>query len=253
MAQLKDAGLGVAAISYDSPATLKRFSDAYNIGYPLLSDQGSMVIRKFGIFNDNIPEGNMFHGIPFPGDYVLAPDGSVISKHFLPNYQTRPTASAVLLSDFDAIGAKGGVTIAADDIRATIALSSAVTAPGQELGVAIDVTIAPGWHIYGEPLPQNYTATSVTFTGDAITKQSMSFPPARPTEFKSLNETLPVYEGALRAKGTILISGRIKPGDHKLNGTLKFQECNETTCKIPQQVAFEIPIKVEPMTPPAKK
>src|SRR5439155_18978395 len=128
-------------------------ADGYQITYPLLSDQGSTVIRKFGIFNDNIPEGNMFHGIPFPGDYILAADGTVLSKHFLANYQTRPSASGVLLSDFDVIGKNGAVTVGAEDLKATVTLSSEVTAPGQQLGVAIDMKIAPGWHIYGEPLP----------------------------------------------------------------------------------------------------
>ena len=72
---------------------LKRFADAHHITYPLLSDRGSAVIQKFGIFNSNIPEGNMFYGVPFPGDFVLAADGTVTDKHFLPNYQTRPTAA----------------------------------------------------------------------------------------------------------------------------------------------------------------
>ena len=77
---MQKAGLGVAAVSYDSNATLKRFADAHQITYPLLSDPGSGVIRKFGILNTNIPEGNMFYGIPFPGDYLLAADGTVKDK-----------------------------------------------------------------------------------------------------------------------------------------------------------------------------
>ena len=250
---MKKAGLGVAAISYDSQATLKRFADAHRITYPLLSDQGSAVIRKFGILNPNIPEGNMFHGIPFPGDYVLAPDGTVTAKHFIPDYQTRPTASGILLADFNAIGGGASVTIAADDVRAKISLSGAVTAQSLELGVSVEITIAPGWHIYGEPLPEGYVATSVKFTSELVSDQHFILPPARPVEFKLLGETLPVYERSVRGKGTIAISRRAKPGDYKLAGVLKFQECSDAVCKIPQQVPFEIPIKIEAMTPGLKK
>ncbi len=249
---MRKAGLGVASISYDPEATLKRFADAHHIAYPLLSDHGSAVIRKFGLLNTNIPEGNMFYGIPFPGDYVLAPDGTVTDKHFLPNYQTRPTASEILLADFD-VGGKGSVTVGAEDVRAKISLSNDKAAPGQELGTALDITIAPGWHIYGEPLPKNYVATSVVFNDDVVAKQSWSLPPATPLEFKALGETLPVYAGTVRGKGAILISGRLKPGEYKVGGTLKFQECNDSICKLPQQVSFEIPITVEPMVSGLKK
>jgi AhpC/TSA family/Disulphide bond corrector protein DsbC len=250
---LKKAGLGVVAISYDSQSTLQRFANAHHITYPLLSDQGSAVIRKFGILNTNIPEGNMFYGIPFPGDYVLAPDGTVKDKHFLDDYQVRPTASGILLTEFDVVSGKAAVVVDADDVSATISLSSEKTTPGQELGVAVDIEVAPGWHIYGTPLPENYVATSVTFDSDIAAAQSLTFPLAVPLEFKALGETLPVYEGSIHAKGTVLISRRLKPGDRKLTGKLKFQECSDTTCKIPQQVAFEIPIKVEAMVPGLKK
>jgi len=245
--------LGVAAISYDPEATLKRFADAHHITYPLLSDRGSAVIRKFGILNSNIPEGNMFYGVPFPGDYILAPDGTVIDKHFLPNYQTRPTAAGILLTDLGIGGDQGTVTIEAEDVRAKVSLSSDKAAPGQELAVAVEITIAPGWHIYGEPLPQNYIATKVTFTGDVVAQQSFSLPLATPHEFKALRETLPVYEGSVRGKGTILIGGRTKPGEYKLAGTLKFQECNDAICKVPQELPFEIALKVEGMVPGLKK
>lgn len=250
---MKKAGLGVAAISYDSRDTLRRFADAQHITYPLLSDVGSAVIRKFGILNSNIPEGNMFHGIPFPGDYVLAPDGTVRDKHFLPNYQTRPTASGILMSDFDVASDKAGVTVGADDLQAKISLSSAHTAQSLELGFTVDITIASGWHIYGEPLPSNYVATSVKFSGDFIAAQNLTLPPAVPMEFKSLGETLPVYTGKVRGKGTLLISLRAKPGDYKLAGVLNFQQCSDAVCNIPKQVPFEIPLHIDAMTPGLKK
>ena len=50
----------------------------------MLSDKGSAVIRRYGILNTNIPPTHKFYGIPFPGEYLVAPDGRVADKVFLP-------------------------------------------------------------------------------------------------------------------------------------------------------------------------
>ena len=66
----------------------------------MLSDKDSAVIRRYGILNTNIPRTHKFYGIPFPGEYLVAPDGRVADKVFLPSFEDRATASEVLLKDF---------------------------------------------------------------------------------------------------------------------------------------------------------
>jgi len=112
--------------------------------------------------------------------------------------------------------------------------------------------IPPGWHLYGQPLPENFVATSVSFDSDAVSAQSFDFPKATPVEFKSLGETLPVYTGTVRAVGSILIKSGLKPGDYKLKGVLRFQECSDQICKLPQKIAFEVPMTIDPMVAGAK-
>jgi hypothetical protein len=242
----------VASISYDPPATLKRFADAYQIGYPMLSDKGSTVIREYGILNTNIPQGHPFYGIPFPGDYLIDVNATVRDKQFLPNYETRPAASEVLLRDFGVAAGAPGLTISAGDVRATITLSSDRAVPGRQLGISARFEIPTGWHIYGQPLPENYVATGVEFDSETVSDQSLDFPKATPVEFKSLGETLPVYTGTVSAVGRILIRSGLKPGDYKLKGTLRFQECSDQICKLPQKIAFEIPIAIDAMVAGAK-
>jgi DsbC/DsbD-like thiol-disulfide interchange protein len=218
----------------------------------MLSDKGSVVIRKYGILNANIPEGHPFYGIPFPGDFLIDANGTVRDKHFLPNYETRPAASEVLLKNFGVAADAPGIAINADDIRATIRLSSNRAVPGRELGVSAEFEIPSGWHIYGQPLPDNYVATALEFEPETVSAQSFDFPKATPVEFKSLGETLPVYSGTMRAFGRILIKSGLKPGEYKLKATLRFQECSDQICKLPQKVAFEIPITIDAMVAGAR-
>jgi len=218
----------------------------------MLSDKGSAVISKYGILNTNIPQGHPFHGIPFPGDYLIGADGKVRDKQFLPDYQTRPSSSQILLKNFAPTAGGSAVAITADDLRAVVTLSSDRAVPGEQLGISADLLIPAGWHIYGRPLPDNYVATSISFDRELVSAESFDFPKATPVEFKSLGETLPVYSGSIRVPGTVQLRLGLKPGQYRVKGTLHFQQCNDQICKLPQKVAFEIPVTIDPMVAGAK-
>ncbi len=242
----------MAAISYDSQATLKKFAEHYHIGFPMLSDKGSAVIKSYGVLNTNIPEGHPFYGIAFPGDFLIGADGRVSEKLFVPDYQSRASASEVLLRDFGETNGGPAATIKTDAVAAKIMLSTGHAIAGQQLGVAADISIAPGWHIYGAPLRENYVATNLVFDNDFVSAQSMEFPKAAPIEFKLLGETLAAYSGTIRANGRIVIKLGLKPGAYKIRGALRFQECSDEVCNLPQKIAFELPIMIEAMTAAAK-
>jgi len=245
--------VNVATISYDSPEILERFAKQHRITYPMLADHGSIVIRKFGILNTNVPPDTRFYGIPFPGLYLLAPDGTVRDKLFLPDFQTRPSASELLLTHYGMPAAENGLTVAAEDVRATIILSDNRSFGGQRLGTAVDFVVGPGWHIYGEPLPTDYTPTSVRFDDTLVASQSLTFPKPKPVKFDLLGEVLPVYEGKFKAGGYILLKQKLPAGQHKLAGTINFQECNDNICKLPQSARFEIPITIDAYVPATAK
>jgi len=140
----------------------------------------------------------------------------------------------------------------AGEVKARITLSDARALSGQRVSVIINFDIAPGWHIYGKPLPEEYTPTTVTFDKDLLSGQNLDFPKPTPVKFELLGETLPVYQGRFKAVGDILLREKLMPGEHQLSGTLSFQECNDNLCKMPQQVHFEIPLHIDspqPATP----
>jgi DsbC/DsbD-like thiol-disulfide interchange protein len=141
--------------------------------------------------------------------------------------------------------AENSIKVAAGDLSAVITLSADHAAPGQELGVTADFTLGPGWHVYGEPLPEGYIATRVKFADDLIAAQSMNFPKAAPVEFAAIGEKLPAYKDRFRASGRIRLRPAIKPGPAALKGTLQFQECNDQICKLPKTVEFEVPLKID--------
>lgn len=53
--------------------------------------------------------------------------------------------------------------------------------------------------------------------------------------------------------GNVVLKQKLNPGNYKLGGTIEFQECNDSICKIPQSARFELPLTIEPMVPAAPK
>jgi len=148
------------------------------------------------------------------------------------------------LAPASARAAAASIAVQVQDVQAQIALASAKVAPGHEVAVTVDIAIAPGWHIYGNPVPEDFVPTSVAFESPIIARQQIKFPPPTPVAFKGLGETLPVYENSVHATGTVQIDPKTKPGDYQVAGTFKFQECNDNICKIPQAAKFAIPLTV---------
>ena len=245
---------------------MRAFSDANRIEYPMLSDAGSKVIRAFGIFNTNIPENHpRMYGIPFPGDYLIAPDGTVRDKLFIPDYQFRVTASEVVVRNFGDSTTANSAAISANPIEGKISLSTSRCFSAEEVAVMIDLRVKQGWHIYGSPLPANYQGLEVVFASPIIGEQAIELPPARPMRLEALGETLPVYEGEIRATGRLRVKWSpakdakflhalaqpIEPGQYRMAGTLRFQACSDSVCEAPQEVNFELPLTLEAGIPTA--
>jgi DsbC/DsbD-like thiol-disulfide interchange protein len=143
--------------------------------------------------------------------------------------------------------AKNGIDLKAGDVQAAIRVANPEQLrPGGKVDVAIHFVVAPGWHIYGAPLPagEDITSTSLSFDSAIAAKQSISMPSATPMKFDALGETLPVYQGDFAASALVQLAPAIKPGPQALPGTLSFQECNNLLCKMPRQVPFSLPINI---------
>jgi hypothetical protein len=251
---LEKNGVRIAAVSYDSQEILKGFAEKQGIGYPLLSDHDSAVIRRFGIFNSNIAPGLRAHGVPHPVNYLVAPDGILIRKYFVPNYQHRVTASAVVLREFGTVGEDAAtVTLRNSVLRVEIGLSGGKAFAGQEISFFARFKLEPGWHVYGTPLPDAYTATSIIFDEPIIVRQSFGLPEAQPMEIAALGETLPVYEGSFQGGGSLLLKFPLEAGRIVLSGKFRFQQCSDTVCEAPEMIPFELPLTIEPFVVPTPK
>ncbi|MGO9266158.1 MAG: hypothetical protein ACLQBA_14980 [Candidatus Binataceae bacterium] len=153
----------------------------------------------------NIPPDHAFYGVPWPGEYLLAPDGTVRDKVFLPIYEHRASATAVIFRNCGVDNTGHGVEIKTTVVDASVTLSSDRCFAGQELGIALDLNVKPGWHLYGKPLPSNYRPTELVLSGPLVDHLTLELPAPQTKLMKTLDETLPVYEGKVSAVGKLAI------------------------------------------------
>lgn len=94
--EFRQAEIGVVVLTYDSRETLTRFVEKYSIPYTMLSDPDSIVIRRYGIFNDELEVGSKYHGVPYPGVFLADEDGVIRAKFAEENYRDRPLLDDML-------------------------------------------------------------------------------------------------------------------------------------------------------------
>ncbi|MBA2260473.1 MAG: peroxiredoxin family protein, partial [Acidobacteria bacterium] len=95
-AEIGKQGLGVVAISYDPPETLKQFAQSRQITFPLISDPDSAIIRRFGLLNEQQDRQSRTYGVPHPGTFIVDRKGVVSARFFEDAYQERYTAATIL-------------------------------------------------------------------------------------------------------------------------------------------------------------
>jgi hypothetical protein len=251
--RIRAQGLGLAAISYDSVAVLKSFADRQHIGFPLLSDPDSKVIRSYGILNETIDRHTPFYGIPNPGTYVLNERGVVVAKYFEDDYRVRDTAESILLRQFGVMGANAGEGIAGKHIRIVVSGGDAAVRPNQRVTLAVEGQLAPRVHVYA-PGVSGYIPVSLKLAPSAgFQAEPVVFPAAKTMRLEAIHETVPVYEGQFRLMETITLEGpkELEPlldarRNLTIEGEFRYQACDDKECFVPETLRLKWTIPVLP-------
>ena len=252
-ADITKQGLGLIAISYDAPETLKRFADSRGITFPLIADRGSAIIRAYGILNESEKPGGRGHGIPHPGTFIVDRKGVVVSRFFEDAYQERYTAATILSSLGGRIpGTSVSATTAHLSLSATITDTTA--APGERLSIAVDVTPRPGMHLYA-PGKHDYQVVRLTLAPQPwLRVHGPVYPASEIYHFKPLDERVEVYTKPFRLRTDLTLLAT--PEAQKLlgamssvtiAGALEYQACDDKVCFNPARVPISFSIALTPL------
>jgi peroxiredoxin len=242
VADLKKNGFGLAAISYDPVAVLADFTSRRNITFPLLSDAGSVLIKRYGILNTTVPETNQqSYGIPFPGTFMVNPQGVVTSRFFEQAYQERSSVGSLLArlgNNIDVPATK----ISSPQIEITSFATDQTVAPGTHFSLVLDIKPAARVHVYA-PSASGYKPIALTIQPKpGLLVRDVQYPKAEDYFFKPLNEHVPVFQQPFRIVQEVAIDPSAAPAAPKdpsvltITGTLSYQACDDKLCFSPQSV-----------------
>lgn len=75
--ELQKKGVTVIGVSKDSPASHKKFTEKYNLNFPLWSDPDHVLLEGFGAWGQKSRFGKMYMGI-IRSTFILDPQGKII-------------------------------------------------------------------------------------------------------------------------------------------------------------------------------
>ena len=275
---LKEQGIGVAAISYDSVEVLSDFAQRRSITFPLLADDDSSVITEFGILNTVAAEGmgenaddpevqadvakyvsafgarEMIVGTPYPGTFMVDSDGKVTSRFFEEFYRERNTTTNVMLKlgmGLSPIAAVQGETA---HLKFTAYPSNTSVTVGTRFSLALDVTPGPNMHVYAPGAEgKGYRVIGFNLDQPEIARiEPVSYPESEIYYFEPLDEHVPVYQEKFTILQEVVMNGDARAEEVMstldaltLTGTLDYQACDDAICFLPQSIPVSFTVDLE--------
>jgi len=249
--QLKRQGIGLAAVSYDPVRVLADFSARRAITFPLLSDPGSVTIKRYGILNTTIPrDDQQVYGVPFPGTLLLNAQGVVTERFFETAYQERNTVSSILARRGN--GIETPVTkVSSPQLEISSFVTDQIVAPGSHFSVVLDVRPARGAHVYA-PGVAGYKPVSLTISPQQwLVIKAAQYPAAEDYYFRPLKEHVLVYERPFRVVHDVALDASPEAqtalqnvSTLTINGNLSYQACDDQICFTPRTIPLSWTVRV---------
>jgi len=276
--EIQNQGLGLAAISYDSPEILAAFSKQRAITFPLLSDQGSSTINAFGLLNPAVewalgPDKDDpavaaevrkyvsavganpgMSGMAFPGTFVLDRQGRVTSRFFEDFYVERSTVSSVMAQFGTTTTPVNATKVSTAHIDVTAFATDMEIAPGNHFSLVFDVVPKRGIHVYA-PGATGYRVVSLAVAPQPfVQQQPVRYPPSEIYFFKPLNERVPVYQKPFRLVQEMLIEGSQQAqaaiqgkASLTIDGRFEYQACDDKECFNPTTIPLSWTLAFKPL------
>ncbi len=111
----------------------------------------------------------------------------------------------------------------------------------QQFCLIVAVTIDPGLHVYGRPVPAGFIPLAIDVAPvDGVVLGVPAFPPPVAHRIEGLEEEFFIYEGTVSVVMPVTVS---RANLHAaLDVQVRYQACGEMGCFMPQTVALQLSV-----------
>jgi len=109
--------------------------------------------------------------------------------------------------------------------------------------LAVDLTIDPGLHVYGHPVPEGFIPLSIDVTAPltGLRVGTPVFPPPTPHQMEGFDEAFFIYEGDLSVSIPLTCTAGVDAT--ALEVKVRYQACSDRGCFMPQTVDLSLPMR----------
>ena len=223
---------GAAILFYQTPAQLMEL------------EQHREAFQKLGLGIAALKDfaGHAAH----PGWFVLDARGVIAAKYFEDDPSQCYTSAAVLVHRFGWTNPEATRKVEGKQLTATLGASNSRVAPGQRVALTLDVDLGPNMHVYAPGVEGYIPIDWKMEDSDAAQVHAPAFPRAEKLYLKAIDETVPAYRDHFRLTRDITAppANKIRSavdgtGHFAVNGSLRYQACDDRVCYIPQVLRLE--------------
>jgi len=232
---------------------LKFFSDRRKIGFPLLSDPGSKIIRTYRVLNAEAT--GQYEGMARPGYFFIDTHGVIREKFFEAKYRERLSGNNVMAKLFPELGQEVTSNVEAPHLQLMIEQSDRTAFPGNNVTLTAEVRLPPDVHVYA-PGAKGYIPIKLLI--DPIPEVQLkpaAYPRSKILYLPAIKERVSVFEGTFRINQDLQLAtsadfSNSLAADGKtitISGKLEYQACDSKICFLPTSVPVQWQLQALPL------
>ncbi len=218
-----------------------------------MGDPDSEVIQSFKVLN--LEATGMTKGMAHPGFFYVDARGVIREKFFEATELDRFTPNNIIGKLFPKLAEEVGGNVEAPHLRLTLSQSDRIAVPGSRVGLAAEVELPPGVHVYA-PEVQGYKPIQLAIEASPeFELNSVAYPKSKVLYLEVIREQVPVFEGRFRITQDVTVTTaqdfiRSLGGEGKtitFGGELHYQACDKTVCYPPTLAPVRWELKIVPL------
>jgi hypothetical protein len=232
---------------------LKYFADRRKIGFPMLADPDSRIIRTYEVLN--VEAAGQFKGMARPGYFFIGTNGVIREKFFEAKYRERLSGNNVIAKLFPELGQEVTDTVEAPHLQLMVEQSDRIGNPGSNITLTAEVRLPPDVHVYA-PGTKGYIPINLLVEPvPGVQLKPAVYPRSKILYLSAIKERVPVFEGTFRISQDLQVAtagdfSNSLGADGKtitIAGKLEYQACDSKICFLPTSIPVQWQLQVVPL------